>query len=73
MCVVFKKGYLPRAYVKKEDNGTIVADTTSSLTRWGQFYSNLINVNQSISHKERDIFTESQTSKKLVFYKQNLL
>ena len=30
----FKKGYQPRAYVIKKDDGTIVADTTSILSRW---------------------------------------
>ena len=28
----FKKGYQPRAYVIKNDDGTITADTTSILT-----------------------------------------
>ena len=30
----FKKGYQPRAYVIKKYDGTIVADTTSILSRW---------------------------------------
>ena len=29
----FKKGYLPRAYVIKKHDGTIVTDTTSILSR----------------------------------------
>ena len=41
----FKKGYQPRAYVIKKQDGTIVADTTSILSRWEQFSSNLLNVN----------------------------
>ena len=47
----FKKGYQPRAYVINKHDGTIVADTTSILSRWEQFFSNLLNVNQSISHE----------------------
>ena len=30
----FKKGYQPHAYVIKKHDGTIVADTTSILSRW---------------------------------------
>ena len=44
------KGYQPRAYVIKKHYGTITADTTSILSRWEQFFSNLLNVNQSTSH-----------------------
>ena len=43
----FKKGYQPRAYVIKKHDGTIVADTTSILSRWEQFFSNLLNVHQN--------------------------
>jgi hypothetical protein len=35
-----KKGYQPHAYVLKKDDGTIVAETTSILNIWEQFYSN---------------------------------
>ena len=41
----FKKGYQPRPYVIKKYDGRIVANTTSLLTRWEQFFSNLLNVN----------------------------
>ena len=30
----FSKWYQPHAYVMKKDDGTIVADTTSILSRW---------------------------------------
>ena len=53
----FKKGYQPRAYVIKKHDGTIVADTTSILSRWEQFFSNLLNVNQSISHEGSEVYT----------------
>ena len=41
LCIVineFKKGYQPRAFVIKKHDGTIVADTTSILSRWEQFF-----------------------------------
>ena len=50
----FKKSYQPRAYVIKKHNGTIVTDTTIILSRWEQFFINLLNVNQSISHEGSD-------------------
>jgi hypothetical protein len=34
-----------------------VADTTSILIRWGQFFSNLLNVNQSTNHEGSEIYT----------------
>ena len=51
----FKKGYQPRAYVIKKHNGTIVVDTTSIVSRWEQFFSNLLNVNKSTSHEGSEI------------------
>ena len=38
-------------------DGTIVADTTSILSRWEQFFSNLLNVNQSTSHGRSEVYT----------------
>ena len=35
----FKKGNQPRDYVIQKHDGTIVADTTSILGRWEQFFS----------------------------------
>ena len=54
----FKKGYQPWAYVIKKHDGTIVVDTTSILSRWEQFFSNLLNVKQSISPEGSKIYTE---------------
>ena len=54
----FKKGYQPRAYVIKNDDGTIAAVTTSIPIRWKQFYSNLLHVNQSTSHEGSEIYIE---------------
>ena len=35
----------------------IVADTTSILSTWGKFYSDLLNVNQSTSHEGSEVYT----------------
>ena len=53
----FMKGYQPRAYITKKHNGTIVADTTSILSRWEDFFSYLLNVNQSTSYEGSEIYT----------------
>ena len=53
----FKKGYQPRAYVIKKHDGSIVADTTSMLSRWKQFFSNLLNVNHITSHGGSEVDT----------------
>ena len=53
----FKKGYQPRAYVIKKHDGTIVADTTCILSRWEQFCSNLLNINQSTSLEGSELHT----------------
>ena len=58
--------YQPRAYVIKKHDGTIVADTTSILSRWEQFFSNLLNVNQNNNHEGSEVCTASQTSQSLV-------
>ena len=35
----------------------MVADKTSILSRWEQFFSNLLNVNQSTSHEGSEVYT----------------
>ena len=52
----FKKGYQPRAYVIKKHDGTILADATGILSRWEQFFSNVLNVNQSTSHEGSEVY-----------------
>ena len=53
----FKKDYQPHAFVIKKHDSTIVADTTSILSRWEQFFSNLFNVNQRTSHEGSEVYT----------------
>ena len=45
-CLCFQ----PRAYVIKKHDVTIVADITSILSGWEQFFTSLLNVNQSANH-----------------------
>ena len=40
----FKKVYQPHACLIKKYDGTLVADTSSTLNRWEQFYSDLLNI-----------------------------
>ena len=61
--IEFKKGYEPRAYVIRKYDCRIVADTTSILSRWEQFYSNLLNVNQSTNLEGSEIYTTTRHPK----------
>ena len=56
-CYEFKKGYQPRTYVIKKHNGKIVADTTSILSGCEQFFSNLLNVNESTNLEGSEIYS----------------
>jgi hypothetical protein len=49
-------GYQSHTYKIKNNDCTIVSDTTSILSRWEQFY-NLCNVNQNTSREESEICT----------------
>jgi hypothetical protein len=53
----FKKGYQPLAYLIKRHDDTIVTDTTSILSRWEQFFSKLLKVNQSTSLEGSEVYT----------------
>ena len=57
------------AFVIKKHDGTIVADTTSILSRWEQFFSNLLNINQSTSHEGSEVYTAEPESQSLVLWK----
>jgi hypothetical protein len=41
---VFKKGYQPRTNIVKNEKGDLVADCHSILTRWRNYFSQLLNV-----------------------------
>jgi hypothetical protein len=40
----FKKGYQPRTNIVKDEKGDLVADSHSILTRWRNYFSQLLNV-----------------------------
>jgi len=40
----FKKGYQPRTNIVKDDKGDLVADTHSILSRWRNYFSQILNV-----------------------------
>ena len=61
----FKKGYQPSTYVIKKHDGTNVADTTSILSRWEHFFSNLLNV-KVLTMKGAKYTLWSQTSQSQV-------
>ena len=40
----FKKGYKPRTIILKDEKGDLVADSHSIVTRWRNYFSQLLNV-----------------------------
>ena len=61
-----KKGYQPRAFLIKKHDGTIVADTTSILRRWEQFFSNLLKLIRVLAMKGVKYTLQDKTSQSLV-------
>jgi hypothetical protein len=58
----FKNGYQPRTNIVKDEKGDLVADCHSSLTRWRNYFSQLLNV-----HGDNDVRqTEIHTAEPLV-------
>jgi hypothetical protein len=39
-----KKGYQPRTRLVKDEKGDLVADSHSIMTRWGNYFSQILNV-----------------------------
>jgi len=42
----FKKGYQPRTTIVKYEKGDLVADSHSFMTRWRNYFSQLLNVRE---------------------------
>jgi len=42
----FNKGYQPRTNVVKDDKGDLVANSHSTLARWRNYFSQLLNVHE---------------------------
>ena len=60
----FKKGYQPRTDIVKDEKGDLVADSRSILARWGNYFSQLLNVHavndigQAETHTEEPLVQE---------------
>ena len=53
----FKKGYQPRTIIVKDDKGDLVADSHSILTRWRNYFSQILNVHGVNDARETEIHT----------------
>jgi hypothetical protein len=42
----FKKGYQPRSNLVKDGNGNMLADSHNILSRWKNYFSQLLNVHK---------------------------
>ena len=53
----FKKGYQPRTNVVKDEKDDLVADSYSTVVRWRNYFSQLLNVLGVNDIKHTDIYT----------------
>jgi len=53
----FKKGYQPRANIVKNDEGDLFADSHSILARWGNYFSQILNVRGVNDVRQTEIHT----------------
>jgi len=53
----FKKGYQPRTNIVKDDKGDLVADSHSTLARWRNYFSQLLNVHGVNGVRRTEIHT----------------
>ena len=53
----FKKGYQPRTIIVKDEKGDLVADSHSIMTRWRNYFSQLLNVNGAKDVRQEEINT----------------
>jgi hypothetical protein len=53
----FKKGYQPRSHTVKNEKGDLVADCHSILTRWRNYFSQLLNVHGDNDVKQTEVHT----------------
>ena len=54
----FKKGYQPRIIIVKDEEGDLVADSHSIITRWKNYFSQLLNVHGANDVRQEEIHTE---------------
>ena len=53
----FKKGYQPRTIIVKNEEGDLVADSHSIMTRWKNYFSQLLNVHGAKDVRQGEIHT----------------
>ena len=53
----FKKGYQPRTIIVKDEKGDLVADFHSIMTRWKNYFSQLLNVYGAKDVRQEEIHT----------------
>jgi len=53
----FKKGYQPRTIIVKDEKGDLVADSHSIMTRWWNYFSQLLNVHGAKDVGQEEIHT----------------
>ena len=53
----FKKGYQPRTCVVKDEKGDLVADSHSIMTRWRNYFSQLLNVHGAKEVRQAEVHT----------------
>ena len=53
----FKKGYQPRTIIVKDEEGDLVADSHSVMTRWKNYFSQLLNVHGAKDVRQEEIHT----------------
>ena len=52
-----KKGYQPRTFIVKDEKGDLVADSHSIMTRWRNYFSQLLNVYGAKDVRQAEIHT----------------
>jgi len=53
----FKKGYQPRIIIVKDEEGDLVADPNSIMTRWKNYFPQLLNVHGAKDVRQEEIHT----------------
>ena len=53
----FKKGHHPRTIIVKDEKGDLVADSHSIMTRWRNYFSQLLNVHGAKELRQEEIHT----------------
>jgi hypothetical protein len=53
----FKKGYQPRTIIVKDEEGDLVADSHSIMTRWKNYFSQLLNIHGAKDVRQEEIHT----------------